>query len=594
MNGTKIEGMISANGKGVGRWYLPYLLSISGFGGLLAGVDFGIIASALLYLDKTISLTEAELSFVVAIYTGGGMIASLLAGAFADWMGRKIMMVAGGLMFVISIFLIYSSQGLVPLVFGRILMGLSGGVICVVVPLYMAECLPSRVRGRGTSIFQFMLTAGIAAAAAIGLVFASWHDQAIKEAAGDAIKILAADNAAWRSMFLIASIPGIFYTVGSLFLKESPRWLFRRGRAAEAEAVLCLSRNAEQAKTELAEMSKHSAGPENAGSSKDSLLRRKYVVPFLIACIVLACTQATGINSILAYSAVILKGAGLNDMQATNSNLIITVLNCGMTLVGAMLIDRVGRKFLLKVGTAGIIFALVSGGLIYRQFESRRIDVSDKVAALITADGREIAVAVDEATFGKFENDSPGQLSVLYSYDDGKGYHRRDAISVFSNAPDAKSRVLSIKPKFDERWKTLPDGKREIEKIEKDQGKLSILRAKYGPLPAKSTGILITIIICLFISSFAIGPGVCVWLALTELMPTRIRSMGIGIAMLLNTGVQFLIALFFLPVVANHGFSAMFFFWAGCTVIYFITAAFFMPETKGKTLEEIEDYFEGK
>jgi hypothetical protein len=69
--------------------------------------------------------------------------------------------------------------------------------------------------------------------------------------------------------------------------------------------------------------------------------------------------------------------------------------------------------------------------------------------------------------------------------------------------------------------------------------------------------------------------------------------MGIGVAMLLNTGVQFLIAILFLPVVGNYGFSAMFFFWAGCTVIYFITAAFFMPETKGKTLEEIEDYFEG-
>ena len=120
----------------------------------------------------------------MAIYTGGGMIASLLAGAFADWIGRKKMMVAGGLMFVTSIFLIYTSQGLVPLVLGRILMGLSGGVICVVVPLYMAECLPSRVRGRGTSIFQFMLTGGIAAAAAIGMVFARQHDAAIKAGRG--------------------------------------------------------------------------------------------------------------------------------------------------------------------------------------------------------------------------------------------------------------------------------------------------------------------------------------------------------------------------------------------------------------------------
>ena len=159
---------------------------------------------------------------------------------------------------------------------------------------------------------------------------------------------------------------------------------------------------------------------------------------------------------------------------------------------------------------------------------------------------------------------------------------------------DEKDRVLTIKPKIDERWKTLPDGTMVIEKIERDKGNIdhsagevradSIQdhrRADYRhPVP-------VHLLLCR-------RPGVCVWLALTELMPTRIRSMGIGVAMLLNTGVQFLIALFFLPVVGNYGFSAMFFFWAGCTVIYFITAAFFMPETKGKTLEEIEDYFEGK
>jgi hypothetical protein len=98
----------------------------------------------------------------------------------------------------------------------------------------------------------------------------------------------------------------------------------------------------------------------------------------------------------------------------------------------------------------------------------------------------------------------------------------------------------------------------------------------------------------LFITSFALGPGVCVWLALSELMPTRIRSIGMGVALVINQGVSTGIAAFFLPIVGNHGYSAMFLFWAACTVIYFITAAFFLPETKGKTLEEIEEHFEGK
>ena len=86
-----------------------------------------------------------------------------------------------------------------------------------------------------------------------------------------------------------------------------------------------------------------------------------------------------------------------------------------------------------------------------------------------------------------------------------------------------------------------------------------------------------------FISFFAIGPGVVVWLTLSELMPTRIRSTGMGIALLLNQGVSTLIAAVFLPMVGNYGYYAMFAFWAACTVIYFVTATFFLPETKGRS-----------
>jgi MFS family permease len=92
---------------------------------------------------------------------------------------------------------------------------------------------------------------------------------------------------------------------------------------------------------------------------------------------------------------------------------------------------------------------------------------------------------------------------------------------------------------------------------------------------------------------FALGPGVCVWLALSELMPTRIRSNGMSIALVLNQLASTTLAGIFLPFVSKHGYSSIFFLFAGFTVIYFIVAAFFLPETKGKTLEEIEAHFEG-
>jgi hypothetical protein len=95
----------------------------------------------------------------------------------------------------------------------------------------------------------------------------------------------------------------------------------------------------------------------------------------------------------------------------------------------------------------------------------------------------------------------------------------------------------------------------------------------------------------LFIAAYAVGPGVVVWLVLSEMIPTRIRSVGMGIALLLNQGVSTGIAAVFLPVVGNYGYAAMFLFWAASTTIYFLTASFFLPETKGRTLEEIEMHF---
>jgi MFS family permease len=95
-------------------------------------------------------------------------------------------------------------------------------------------------------------------------------------------------------------------------------------------------------------------------------------------------------------------------------------------------------------------------------------------------------------------------------------------------------------------------------------------------------------------ASYAVGPGVCVWLALSELMPTRIRSNGMSITLVINQLVSTILAGIFLPFVSKYGYSSMFFLFAGFTVIYIVTIIFFLPETKGKTLEEIEAHFEGK
>jgi hypothetical protein len=122
---------------------------------------------------------------------------------------------------------------------------------------------------------------------------------------------------------------------------------------------------------------------------------------------------------------------------------------------------------------------------------------------------------------------------------------------------------------------------------------LKIENALVTPVPSERNGWLTAAFTFCFMAFFAAGPGVCVWLALSELMPTRIRSNGMSIALLVNQAVSTSIAATFLPAVGRYGYSMVFFAFAGCTVVYFVTAVFFLPETKGKTLEEIEQHFEG-
>jgi MFS transporter, SP family, solute carrier family 2 (myo-inositol transporter), member 13 len=547
--------------------YGRFLIVIAGFGGLLYGIDVGIIAAALLYLSKTVSLTLGQTSIIVAAVLGGSMFSSVIAGLLADWLGRRSIMIGSALMFLASIGLIVLSQSFAVLLVGRLLQGMSGGVIAVVIPLYLAECLAANNRGRGTAIFQFMVTFGVVIASITGLLYTRAAESAISAAAGNPLLIRAAENHAWRGMFLATIYPGLIFFLGTLLLVETPRWLFRKGRSSEALASLRRLLPLGEADLQLHEMQAlaiESSKRDSPGTG-DSLLQKKYVAPFLLACIILACTQTTGINSILGFLVIILKQAGMSAAQATQGDLAFKVVHCLVTIIAVLLVDRKGRKFLLKTGTAGIVLSLLTSGIIFRTIESKRVDVRAKVRSAIVGDT--LRLRVTPASLGPAFRERPMVLTVVYSY--------RHGDKVATALDSDRDNLLMI----------APEGK-EV------GSPLTIRRAFYGPVAAETTGWLITLCLGLFVSFFSLGPGVVVWLTLSELMPTRIRSTGMGIALLLNQGVSTAIAAFFLPAVGNYGFYVLFFFWAACTSFYFIVAVFFLPETRGKTLEEIEEFFQ--
>lgn len=501
--------------------YARYLLVMAGLGGLIYGIDVGVIAAALPYIRNTGDYSSVQLGIIVGGVLWGSVLSSLFAGSLAEIFGRKKIIIASAFCFFISIPVICAS-GLMEggsfllLTIGRTLQGASAGLVGVVVPMYLAECLDSESRGKGTGMFQLLLTIGLAFAAVIGLVVTGLvgdSDKVVNAAAvangivdangaADTAKItykmisqwvspaqLHGWSTAWQTIFICSAVPGLILFLGAFRLKESPRWLYKKGRKEDALASLAANNGEEKAKAILDEMiaADEAAEAEKAAIAAEakgnSLFQRKYVYPFCLAVVILACNQTTGINSVLNYTVDIFKATGMEGVFANFSDLAIKLVNVFMTIVACALVDKKGRKFLLKLGTSGIITGLCGVATVF------------------------------------------------------------------------------------------------------------LLISKGFVAASMTTGVVATIFFFMFIAFYAVGPGVCVWLALSELMPTRIRATGMSIAMIINQGVSATIATVFPAWKDAWGFPSVFYCLAGFTVVYFITAAFFLPETKGRTLEEIEKYF---
>ena len=440
-----------------------YLLVIAGCGGML--FDFGgtIIAPAIPYFESLKLFTQDEISRLTAAVVLTAAVAGLVAGWFAEKLGRKkTMLLASALAALACLPICFCGGNFWLFYAGRALQGIAAGLIGVVVPMYLAESLPASDRGKGAGVFQLMDTVGILFCSLVGLVVVKFVGAADSETVS-----VAAKQVAWQVVFWSSAVPAVVFFLGVLCLEESPVWI---------EKVSSFKSQVSGFKTDGSQ-------PETCNLKPETLLQRKYVIPFVLAVVILACNQATGINSMQYYALKMFQDAGLSNAAANVGFTAFTAVMLAMTALACAFVDRKGRKFLLKLGTAGIIVSLCAAGAVF--------------------------VAVNAGALAK------------------------------------------------------------------------------GPV----AGWCVVAAVLVYIASFSIGPGVVVWLALSELMPDRIRANGMAVAMFINMMVAFLIADRMLALVEKFGYAPVLFGFAAATVIYFITAAFFLPETKGKTLAEIEASF---
>ena len=471
--------------------YALYLLVIAGCGGLL--FDFGgtIIGPALPYIGPVDEnpgslglFTTAQVSHLSSAVVMCAALACLIAGWLTEMLGRKLMMLISAAIAALACLPICLVEGNYPMFFlGRAMQGVAAGFIGVVVPMYLAECLDANSRGKGAGMFQLLDFIGITFCSIVGLVVVHTIG-----AADDAAVTVAQKSLAWKTIFWSSAAPAVLFFLGALGLKESPRWLYRRGRKEEALQALAANNGEAKAKEILAEMiasdeAEAAEKAERAAAAKgDTLFQRKYVLPFCISLAVLICNQAIGFNAIQYFSIPMFMKAGLSQATANAANFIVWLVPIPITALALWLVDRCGRKTLLKIGTFGMVIALAGVATMF--------------------------LFIDRGSTGLFAG-----------------------------------------------WMTVAG-------------------------------------IALFVASFSIGPGVVVWLALSELMPGRIRANGMAIALFVNQMVAFAIADAFLPWQKACGYAVVFYCLAGFAFLYFLTATFLLPETKGRTLEEIEKMWE--
>jgi len=321
----------------VNQGFLTRISFIAALGGVLYGYDMGIIAAAVIFVKNSFGLSTVMEELVVSIVLIGAMAGAMVGGAVADRIGRKATLVWAGGIFIVGSILAPLSPNVATLIVARAIIGLGIGFTSVTAPVYVSELAPPQSRGMLIGLYQFALTLGIALADLVGYWLAT--------------------REAWRLMFGIAAVPTLFFLAVILSVPESPRWLFSHSRERDAETVLLSYTDLAGAQQFLADIRE---GLKTQIEQKWSALLTPSVRGSLfIAAGFTVLQQVTGINTIIYYGPQIFELAGVgthsNSILAT---LVVAVVNVIATVVGILLVDRVGRKPLLYVGVSGMTIAL--------------------------------------------------------------------------------------------------------------------------------------------------------------------------------------------------------------------------------------------
>jgi sugar porter (SP) family MFS transporter len=500
---------------------------IVALGGFLMGFDASVISGVVTFIEPEFSLTKIELGWAVASLTLTATLAMMLAGPLSDRFGRKPVLSAAAVIFAISAVASAFAPTFTWLVVARMLGGFGVGAALIVAPMYIAEVAPAAIRGRMVSINQLNIVVGISAA-----FFSNYCVLQLAQSDISWVQALGLSEWTWRWMLGLETLPAIIYFCGLFFVPESPRWLAMQGRHKEALAVLERVSAAPEAELASVQQSLEASDTDRKRLPLKELFSAPMRWVISIGLVVAVLQQITGINSVFFYAPMIFEQSGIGTDSAFMQAVLVGLTNLVFTLAAMALIDKLGRKPLLSFGVGGIAACMF---LLAYGFGS----------ATYTLQGATLAQLPELAEVPALQ----AMVGTTFSSD------------------------LDFKAALNTALGSEQAGAYEAQ----------LLTASVTMNPT-----LILVGILGFVACFAISLGPVMWVLFSELFPNRIRALAISFVGLVNSAVSFLVQLVFPWELANIGNAGTFAIYGGFALVGLFAISRLLPETKGKSLEELE------
>jgi MFS transporter, SP family, arabinose:H+ symporter len=499
-------------------------------GGFLMGFDASVISGVIRFIEPEFDLTKIELGWAVGSLTLTATLAMMLAGPLSDRYGRRNLLRLAAIFYAVSAIASAFAPTFMLLVIARMLGGLGVGASLILAPMYIAEISPPEMRGRMVSFNQLNIVIGISTAFFTNYLVLQW-------AQSDAVwaQTLMFGEYTWRWMLGLETFPAVLYFIGLYSVPESPRWQIMTSQTEKAKTTLRKLVSEEEALKIITDV-QHSL---EADQHKEKVSFREIFHPALRLVLIIGIglavlQQITGINSVFFYAPMIFEQSGIGTDASFIQAILVGLTNLVFTILAMLFIDRLGRKPLLTIGMAGITIMMM---LLAYGFHSATYRLTPESIESLDP-------AIDQSAL------KAGMSGVLYQND--VAYKKALAETLGKDAAIANESAL--------------------------------ITAAIDMNPN-----LILLGIIGFVASFAISIGPVMWVMFSELFPLRVRGIAVSFAGFINSAISFLVQLVFPWELSTFGNSMTFLIYGLFAALGMVFIWRIVPETKNKTLEELEN-----